>query len=122
MLLWYLPAQKNDFSPFLICKPSKLMPRDVNVSMYSCGKSSPTTATTLTFGKKKAADKAMYVQDPPMILSVFPYGVSKASNATVPMDNKLIINVLTYFRTTTKGLIWIEKFTVCNKSFIICGS
>jgi hypothetical protein len=36
----------------------------------------------------------MYVPAPPIILSVFPKGVSIASKATLPTVNKLILKIL----------------------------
>lgn len=40
---------------------------------------------------EKELDRLIYKPDPPTTLSVFPNGVSIASNATVPATNKLII-------------------------------
>ena len=63
----------------------------VNKSIYSFGKSSPTTETIADFKLKCEAESPIKVPAPPYILSVFPKGVSMASKATVPTAKRLII-------------------------------
>ncbi len=62
-----------------------------NKSKCSLGKSSPTTETIAASTLKNDDDKPIYVAAPPRILSVFPNGVSIASNATVPTISNLFI-------------------------------